>query len=359
MRILIADDDDIALVLLEDVLGEAGHEVLTASTGVEALELLRSRECRLVIADWEMPQMTGLDLCRAVRAADWIGNYVYFILLTGHDSRESKLAGLSAGADDFITKPFDPEELLVRVRAGERIVGLETRDVAIFAMAKLAESRDPETGLHLERVQRYARTLATDLKGSSPYADQVDEEFVRLVYATSPLHDIGKVGIPDAVLLKAGKLTDREFEIMKTHTVIGTQTLGAALARYPEAKFLRMARDIAGSHHEWWNGSGYPTGLGGPAIPLCARIVAVADVYDALTSKRVYKSAFGHDIAKPIILKESGTHFDPVVVDSFVRCEDQFVGIHGQLSDGDVATGPPAEACHKMATSLAQPRQRR
>ncbi len=356
MRILIADDDDIALVLLEDVLGEAGHEVLTASNGAEALECIRSRDCRLVIADWEMPGLTGLDLCRAVRAADWLGSYVYMILLTGHDSRESKLAGLSAGADDFITKPFDPAELLVRVRAGERIVGLETRDVAIFAMAKLAESRDPETGLHLERVQRYARTLATDLKGRPPYADQIDEEFVRLVYATAPLHDIGKVGIPDAVLLKAGKLTDREFEIMKAHTVIGTQTLAAALARYPEAKFLRMARDIAAGHHEWWNGSGYPAGLEGSAIPLCARIVAVADVYDALTSKRVYKQAFGHDIAKPIILKESGTHFDPAVVDSFVRCEDRFVGIHKQLADGEVGARQEAEACNKMAASLTQPR---
>lgn len=336
MRVLIADDDDIALAILEDVLREAGHEVLLASSGVEALECIRSRDCRLVIADWEMPELTGLDLCRAVRGADWFGGYVYFILLTGHDSRQSKLEGLSAGADDFITKPFDPAELLVRVRAGERIVSLETRDVAIFSMAKLAESRDPETGLHLERVQRYARTLATDMRSRSPYADQIDEEFVRLVYATAPLHDIGKVGIPDAVLLKAGRLTDREFDIMKTHTVIGSQTLSAALARYPEAKFLQLARDIAVGHHEWWDGSGYPGGIAGSAIPLCARIVAVADVYDALTSKRVYKQAFAHDVAKPIILKESGTHFDPVVVDAFVRCEDRFKGIHRELADGNI-----------------------
>ena len=159
----------------------------------------------------------------------------------------------------------------------------------------------------------------------------VDEEFIRLVHATAPLHDIGKVGIPDSVLLKPGRLTDREFDMMKMHTLIGAQTLEAALSRYPGAKFLLMARDIARSHHEWWNGSGYPDGLVGAANPLSARIVAMADVYDAMTSKRMYEQAFSHDVAKPIILQETGTHFDPAIVEAFIRCEDQFNDIREKL----------------------------
>ena len=335
MRVLIADDDEIALTLLEDALKEAGHEVLTATDGIEALEMIRAHDCRVAIVDWEMPRLTGLDLCRAVRSSNWSGNYVYVLLLTGRTSQKSKLQGLSAGADDFITKPFDPEEVVVRMRVGERIVALETRDVAIFSMAKLAESRDPETGLHLERVQRYARTLALDLVDHQTGTEKLDGEYARLVYETAPLHDIGKVGIPDAVLLKPGRLTDHEFEIMKTHTSIASETLGAALARYPEAKFLEMARDIAAGHHEWWDGTGYPGGLKGSAIPLCARIVALADVYDALTSKRVYKQAIRHDIAKPIILQENGTHFDPAIVEAFLRCEERFIEIREKLSDGN------------------------
>lgn len=337
MRILIADDDDIALALLEDALKETGHEVISASNGQDALDGVRAHDCRLVIADWDMPRMTGVELCKAIRAADWTDGYVYTILLTGHSSRQSKLEGLSAGADDFITKPFDAEELAVRVRAGERIVGLETRDMAIFAMAKLAESRDPETGMHLERVQSYARILAIDLAAQPAYASLVDPEFIRLVYTTAPLHDIGKVGIPDSVLLKPGRLTDREFEIMKMHTLIGAQTLEAALARYPGAKFLQMARDIAQHHHEWWDGSGYPGKLAGDAIPLSARIVGMADVYDALTSKRVYKQAMSHDVAAPIILQECGTHFDPLLVEAFQRCEETFIHIRDSLSDAHPA----------------------
>ncbi len=337
MRILIADDDDIALTLLEDALKDIGHEVVCASNGKEALDRIRADDCRLVIADWDMPQMTGVELCKAVRSADWTGGYVYIILLTGHNSRQAKLEGLSAGADDFITKPFDAEELAVRLRAGERIVGLETRDMAIFAMAKLAESRDPETGLHLERVQNYARILAIDLATGSPYAAAVDQEFVRLVYATAPLHDIGKVGIPDSVLLKPGRLSDNEFDIMKMHAMIGAQTLEAALARYPGAEFLEMARDIAQGHHEWWDGSGYPGKVAGAAIPLSARIVALADVYDALTSKRVYKQAFSHYVAAPIILKESGTHFDPVLVEAFTRSQEHFAAVRDNLTDSQLA----------------------
>jgi putative two-component system response regulator len=180
----------------------------------------------------------------------------------------------------------------------------------------------------------YSRILAQQLPAMGSYVDEIDPEFVRLVYSTSPLHDIGKVGIPDGVLLKPGRLDDREFEIMKTHAEIGAQTLDAALRRFPSAKFLRMARDIAASHHERWDGKGYPCGLEGQNIPLCGRIVAVADVYDALTSKRVYKNAFAHEVAKGLITKETGTQFDPAVVAAFLAAERAFMAVREQFEEG-------------------------
>ena len=328
MRVLIVDDDPIAVEMLRDTVTDAGHEVADAPDGNAALAALARDPCQVVITDWEMPGLNGLDLCRAIRrGAGAGGGYVYVILLTSHGSTAERVAGLGAGADDFMTKPFEPQELLARVRAAERILSLETRDVAIFAMAKLAESRDPETGAHLERVQNYSRIIAQQLPAMGHRADEIDAEFVRLVYSTSPLHDIGKVGIPDSVLLKPGRLSDREFEIMKTHTTIGAQTLDAAMAKFPNTPFLRMARDIAASHHERFDGSGYPDRLVGDRIPLAARIVALADVYDALTSKRVYKDAFAHDIAHGIITKEAGSHFDPAVVDAFLAAEQAFVAV--------------------------------
>ncbi len=332
MKVLIVDDNEIFLSLLEATLTSAGYQVQSARDGAEALERVRSEGFKLVISDWEMPQLNGPDLCRAIRADDPPG-YVYILLVTSHNSSDQTVEGLSAGADDFVRKPFNPAELIARVRTGERILSLETRDVAIFAMAKLAESRDPETGAHLERVRSYCRVLAKDLALHSDLRAQIDAEFVRLIYLTSPLHDIGKVGIPDSVLLKPGRLSDREFEIMKTHAALGAQTLDAALRMFPGVKFLEMAREIAASHHERFDGSGYPAGLTGSSIPLSGRIVALADVYDALTSKRVYKAAFAHEIAKSMILKETGCHFDPAIVDSFVRTEDHFLRIRGQYTD--------------------------
>ena len=273
MRILIVDDDPIALQMLSKALCAAGHEVATACDGLEALETLRHFSCRLVISDWNMPRLDGVELCRRIRMQSSFG-YVYFILLTTHDSPQKVVEGMSAGADDFISKPFHPAELLVRIRAGERVLALETRDVAIFALAKLAESRDPVTGAHLERVRRYSQALAQQLSTKPQFYDTVDDKYIELIYLTSPLHDIGKVGIPDRVLLKPGRLTDEEFGIMKTHATLGADTLGAALCEYPGARFLQMARDIAATHHERFDGSGYPAGLHGADIPLCGRIVA-------------------------------------------------------------------------------------
>lgn len=343
MKILAVDDSDLSLTLLAATLTEAGHEVTLARDGAEALECVRTSGFRLVISDWEMPRMTGPELCQAIRADD-LPNYVYLTLLTSNDTSAQKVVGLASGADDFIAKPFNPAELLERVRTAERILSLETRDVAIFAMAKLAESRDPETGAHLERVRSYCRVLAQDLSGVEKFHDQINGEFIRLIYLTSPLHDIGKVGIPDCVLLNPGRLTDREFDIMKTHATLGADTLNAALRMFPGAKFLEMGRDIAATHHERWNGMGYPAGLSGEQIPLCGRIVALADVYDALTSKRVYKAAFSHDIAKAMITEESGKHFDPDIVASFLRCEQRFIEIRDKHAEVPATADPPVMA---------------
>jgi putative two-component system response regulator len=332
MRILIVDDSTIALTVLRSALEQFGHEVVPASNGIEALAELRSSACRLVISDWEMPEMDGLQLCRAIRAEDILG-YVYVILLTGRNLHEEKLEGLRAGADDFICKPFDPSELLVRTQIAERILSLETRDVAIFAMARLAESRDPETGAHLERVRGYSQLLAQHLAGVEKFRGVINTDYIRLIYLTSPLHDIGKVGIPDCVLLKPGRLNDGEFEIMKTHAALGAQTLDAALRQFPNVKFLQMGRDIAMSHHERFDGTGYPQGLAGEAIPLCARIVALADVYDALTSKRVYKEAFTHHITRSMIIEQAGAQFDPDVVDAFVKNEAKFLAIRAHFAE--------------------------
>jgi putative two-component system response regulator len=347
LNILIVDDNVIALELLRNALQQAGHAVQATRGGREAFDLIRGGEFSLVISDWEMPGMSGVELCRAVRQEN-LSRYVYFILLTGHDTQQDKIEGLDAGADDFMIKPFDAAELCARVRSAERMLSLETRDVAIFAMAKLAECRDPETGAHLERVQRYSRILTQHLRRSSRLGEQINDEFVRLIYLTSPLHDIGKVGIPDCVLLKPGRLSDNEFEVMKTHTTLGGQTLEAALRKFPNVKFLQMARDIATTHHERYDGKGYPAGLVGDEIPLCGRVVALADVYDALTSKRVYKDAFCHEVAKAIIVGDSGAHFDPEVVSAFLSAEQEFTVIRDQFSE---APGLQQEAlCDDPAT---------
>jgi len=335
MQILIVDDDELTLELLSNTLLTSGYEVITACNGKQALELLDSTNCRLVISDWEMPEMNGLELCCAIRSQRF-SRYIYTILLTSHTSAQDIVDGLSAGADDFIGKPFNPAELIVRVRAGERVMSLETRDLAIFAMAKLAESRDPETGAHLERVRSFAKTLAQELHRQGSFQDAIDAQFCSLIYLTSPLHDIGKVAIPDCVLLKPGRLSDREFEIMKSHTLRGAETLEAALQEHPNARFLSMARDIAACHHERYDGTGYPRGLVGDDIPLAARVVSVADVYDALTTKRVYKAAFAHDVARSIITEESGKQFDPRVVDGFLAVEEAFIEIRDRYSRADV-----------------------
>ena len=203
----------------------------------------------------------------------------------------------------------------------------ETRDIAMFVLASLAESRDPETGEHLERIRSYCHILAEELRNNSPYAEWIDDKFIEDLYRSSPLHDIGKVGIPDCILLKPGSLTDEEFEVMKQHSLIGAEALGKTIRTVTSAGFLEMAADIAHYHHERFDGTGYPDGLKGKEIPLSARIVALADVYDALTSSRVYKPAFRSEIAYVMICQERGKHFDPVIVDAFIARHDDFLQV--------------------------------
>jgi putative two-component system response regulator len=313
--------------MVERDLTRAGYDVETARNGREALNLLRRGEIRLVITDWNMPDVNGISLCQAIRAES-ANRYVYCILLTSNDSAEHAVMGLSAGADDFMSKPFNPAELIFRVRAGERMLALETHNATLFELAKLIESRDPNAGAHLERIQNFSRALAKRLGERPKYRPVIDAAYVRQIALASALHDIGNVTIPDAVLLKPGRLDEREFSIVKTHASAGARTLQAALDQYPDARFLQMARDIAASHHERWDGAGYPEGLAGDRIPLCARIVALADAYDVMTTKRVYKEGRDHESAKAEILIESGRQFDPDVVDAFLQAEDEFIVVH-------------------------------
>ncbi|HWB11836.1 MAG TPA: HD domain-containing phosphohydrolase [Pirellulales bacterium] len=332
MKILVVDDDQVSRDTLAEMLRRFEYEVLTASNGREALETLAGNDCRMVISDWIMPEVNGLTLCRAIREGEF-SSYIYIILLTVRHSRQDVIEGLSAGADDFIKKPFNPGELRVRLGTGERILSLETRDLTLFEMARLAESRDPDMAGHVDRIRHYARALGEHLATQPKFRGVIDGEYLRLLYLTAPLYDIGKVAIKESILLKEGKLTPQEYDVMKTHTVKGAEAIEAALTHRPEAAFLRMARDVALTHHERYDGTGYPQGLAGEQIPLCGRIVGLADAYDAMTSKRVYREAVDHAKARLVIVKESGRQFDPDVVEAFLAAESDFITIGNCLAE--------------------------
>ena len=357
-QILIVDDDPVNQEILREILEEE-YEVATASTGEEGLSRMKDFGPDLVLLDIMMPGIDGYEVCRQIKAAPH-GELTQVALVSGRASAKERLDGYKAGADDYIVKPFDHDELAARVKilfrlrgaltelAGanaeiqvysaklERIVEertteiVETRNVTVFALAKLADSRDPETGEHLDRMRSYSQLLAEALAETGPYTDEIDATFLADLHMSSPLHDIGNVGTPDTILLKPGRLTPGEFEIMKQHTRIGADALEAAARHTSSGGFLSMAIEIARYHHERFDGSGYPTGLAGTEIPLSARIVALADVYDALTSARVYKNAFDPDVARSMIVEEAGKHFDPVIVDAFKDRQDEFLRVCDQ-----------------------------
>ena len=237
-----------------------------------------------------------------------------------------------ASNDEFGVMAQHTNTMVERIKDHTRELA-RTRDVTILSLASLAETRDNETGAHILRTQRYVRALAEQLKTHPRFADQLDAESIDLLYKSAPLHDVGKVGIPDEILLKPGKHTDEEFEIMKTHAQLGADALAVAENELGTNSFLRYAREIAVSHHEKWDGSGYPNGLKGDAIPMSGRLMAVADVYDALISKRVYKPAFSHDKAMGIIREGKGAHFDPDIVEALDQVEAEFQAIAAQFKD--------------------------
>jgi len=354
--VLMVDDTAENLQLMHALLRDH-YRVRLATNGEIALKLAGMEPLPdLILLDIMMPDLNGFEVCSRLKQEP-LTRAIPVIFLTAMDQYIDQEEGFSRGCVDYITKPIAPPLVMARVATHialkqardqladtnanlQREVELQTREVqrvqevTIMAMASLAETRDNETGMHLRRTQQYVRALAEELQRRSPYADQLDDRAIELLTKSAPLHDIGKVGIPDSILLKPGKLTADEFEVMKTHPVIGARIIASAeewLAA--PSSFLRFAREIAHHHHENWDGSGYPDGLAGEAIPLSARLMAVADVYDALICRRVYKRPFSHGDAQRFIIEESGRKFDPLLVQAFTRLAPRFAEIAEALHD--------------------------
>ncbi len=348
--ILIVDDTPENLTVLGELL-QPTYRVRAANSGRRALQIAQASPTPdLILLDVMMPEMDGFDVLAELRASPVTQN-IPVIFVTAMDGTKDEEHGLDQGAVDYITKPIRPGIVLARIRTQlelkqsrdllshqnaylEEEVARRMREnqliqeVSIHALARLAETRDPETGKHLRRTQEYVLTLARGLRQHPRFAHYLDERTINALAQSAPLHDIGKVGIPDHILLKPGKLTPEEWVIMKTHAELGSNAIAQAEADAEKpVEFLSIAKQIAHSHHEKWDGSGYPEGLAGDAIPIAARLMALADVFDALTCKRVYKEAFSFERAYNIIVEGSGAHFDPDVVASFVRDYEIFMSI--------------------------------
>lgn len=356
-KILVVDDAPTNLMALSTLLMPQ-YCVRVANSGERALEIARDWLPDLILLDVVMPRMDGFEVCRQLKASP-ITQHIPIIFLTGMSGAEDEEAGLNLGAADYITKPFSAPIALARVRTQlalksaadflkdqNQFLEAEVRrrmlqvsviqDVAMMAMASLAETRDNETGNHIRRTQHYVRALAIQMRRLPKYVDILTDDYIETLYKSAPLHDIGKVGVPDRILLKPGKLDASEFEIMRTHTTLGRNAICSAEALLgSDNSFLRCAREIAYSHQEKWDGSGYPEGLAGEAIPLSARLMAVADVYDALISRRVYKPPYSHAQAATFIVASSGSHFDPDVVEAFRCIADRMHSIAKRFVDHD------------------------
>jgi putative two-component system response regulator len=350
VKILLVDDNTTNLQLLHETLDGLGYNLLIAKNGKSALNIAQKAIPSLILLDIMMPEMDGYEVFERLRA-DERTRQIPVIFITALSDEQDEAKGLGMGAVDYISKPINPELVRVRVRNHlelkrhqdhlENLVKQRTKRLAltqavtIESLATLAEYRDPETGGHIKRTQNYVKALAAHLKGHPRFRDELSEETVELLYLSAPLHDMGKVGVPDNILLKAGKLTDEEFEEMKKHTNYGNDALRITEQKLGGDTFLRYAREIAYTHQEKWDGSGYPQGLKGDEIPISGRLMALADVYDALISKRVYKPPFSHEDAVKIIQEGKGGHFDPDVVDAFVELENTFRNIALTYADFD------------------------
>jgi len=369
-RILIVDDDPVVAGMLAVSLTAAGYATIEANSGEAALRALAELDDSalpdIIFLDVEMwDGMDGFELCRRLKANDATrGMAVIFVTSKSEPAYEQ--LGFAIGAVDYISKPVSTPIVLARVRThlllraaakilDERNSHLEqevarrteeiarnleelrtSQEVTMVALASLAEARDNETGNHLFRTQHYVLVLANHLREHARFSDVLDDAAIDRLFQAAPLHDIGKVGIPDRILLKPGRLDAQEFEIMKTHTTIGRDAINTAQRRAGvRVPLLETAMEIALSHQEKWDGSGYPEGLIGEAIPLAARLMAVADVYDALISRRVYKDAMPHAQACAIMAVGRGQHFDPDIVDAFLAREADFQGVALRFADQD------------------------
>ncbi|MBX9960149.1 MAG: two-component system response regulator [Burkholderiaceae bacterium] len=356
--VLVVDDTPDNLALMQSLLRDT-YKVKAANNGERALRIVSSEQPPdLILLDIMMPGIDGYEVCRRLKA-DAATRDIPVIFLTAKAEVEDEQLGFELGAVDYITKPISPPIVQARVRTHlalkatsdflrdknaflEQEVDKRTRevmaiqDVTILAMASLAETRDNETGNHIRRTQHYVQALARRLSNHPRFAAYLTVPTIKLLFKSAPLHDIGKVGIPDRILLKPGKLTSEEFEIMKTHTTLGRDAIAHAEQQLGvEVGFLTIAKEIAYSHQEKWDGSGYPEGLQGDAIPISARLMAVADVYDALISRRVYKDPMPHEEAMDIIRQTAGRHFDPDVVEAFLDIHETFRAIALAYGDSD------------------------
>jgi putative two-component system response regulator len=355
--ILIVDDTPDNIMLLSRLLKDRYHTKV-ANNGNTALQIAAAApELDLILLDVMMPGLDGYETCRQLKANP-VTAAVPVIFLTAKNQVEDEALGLSLGAVDYLAKPISPPILFARVathvnlraarrqleqhnqqlerRVAERTAQLQLmQEATIMAMASMAGTRDNETGNHIRRTQHYVRALARQLQQDARFAPELSEDNIELLFQSVPLHDIGKVGIPDRILQKPGKLDSVEFEIMKLHAVYGRDTIMLVEQHLGGSNsFLMFARQIAHSHQEKWDGSGYPERLAGDSIPLAARLMAVADVYDALISRRAYKPAFTHQQALEIMRDGRGSHFDPDVLDAFFAVEARFAEIAAQFSDG-------------------------
>jgi putative two-component system response regulator len=344
--ILVVDDSPDNIILMSRLLKDH-YRTKIATNGEKALKIASSDDPPdLILLDVMMPYMDGYEVCQELKKNPKTSR-IPVIFLTAKTDIEDEKRGFEVGAVDYITKPVSAPLLLARVKTHlllkdsrdflidknqfleheiykrtQEIIAIQ--DVTIIAMGSLAETRDSETGNHIRRTQNYVKMLAMKLKNNPRFKHILTDENIELLYKSAPLHDIGKVGVPDHILLKPGKLTPQEFEIMEKHTVFGRDAILAAEKRLESpTSFLTFAREIAYSHQEKWDGSGYPEGLTGDDIPISARLMAVADVYDALITRRIYKPAFAHEESVDIIKNGYAAHFDPDIVDTFIEIEKE------------------------------------